>query len=233
MPCIQLENREGIRLLRLARPPVNALNLELLTELDEVTRVAAEDDNCHGVVLTGEGATFSAGLDLKLVPHYDPLTRTELARCLNRALWRLYTMPKPTAAAINGHAIAGGLILALACDFRVAAEGDYKLGLTEVAVGVPFPQVPLALVQAELDHHVARYLTLSGVTIGPHHPMATTLLDQVCAPAQVLEAAFSHVATAAQRPVYAQVKQQFKAAVFARIENVVKTEDDPMLSHWI
>ena len=232
MPFLRTEDCAGIRVLHLARPPVNALNLELLTELDEVARVAAEAGACHGVVLTGEGVSFSAGLDLKQVPQYDPARRAELVRCLNRALWRLSAMPKPVAAAINGHAIAGGLILALACDFRVAAEGDYKLGLTEVAVGIPFPQVPLILLQTELDHHVARYLTLSGEAVSPRHQLAATFLDQVCAPEQVLECAIGHVAAAAQRTAFAQVKRQFKAEAIKRMEAAVQAECDPMLSVW-
>ena len=91
------------------------------------------------MILTGHGSVFSAGLDLKEIPRYDGAQQNRMLARLNKVIHRLYAMPIPVVAAVNGHAIAGGLVLALACDWRVAAETGALFGLTEIRVGVPYP----------------------------------------------------------------------------------------------
>jgi enoyl-CoA hydratase len=108
------------------------------------------------VVVTGDPPAFSAGIDYKAVPSYDAATRREMVGLVNRSFLKLYGLSRPTVAAINGHALGGGLVLALACDFRLAAEGSYQLGLTEIAAGIPFPAAPMVVVQSELDRKAAR-----------------------------------------------------------------------------
>ena len=95
-----------------------------------------------------------------------------MIRTIDRCLLELYRLPKPTVAAINGHLFAAGFVLALACDVRLAAIGGYRLGVTEVGVGVPFPAVPLLVVQSELDASTVRNLLLSGRTFDLDDPVA-------------------------------------------------------------
>ena len=124
----------GVRVLTLDRPPANALDETLLAELAAALAAARDDDHVRALVLTGAGAFFSGGFDL-VAPHRDQ----EAARAL-RALYRdthasLLAFPKPTVARLAGHAVAGGLVLVLACDYRLGREGDYRVGLNEVAIG--------------------------------------------------------------------------------------------------
>src|SRR5262249_57290964 len=96
------------------------------------------------VVVTGGGASFSAGLDLKLVPPYGPDQQRAMIAAINRMVARIYGLALPVVVAVNGHAIAGGLVVALAGDYRIGSHGTYRLGLTETRGAVPCPAGPMA-----------------------------------------------------------------------------------------
>ena len=110
----------------------------------------AHDPPVKAVILTGTGSSFSAGVDLFRVvkdgPEYGRRVLPRARRLLRAAL----TLPKPMIAAINGHAIAGGCILAACCDHRIMVEGTGRIGIPELAVGVPFPALPLQIMAARL-----------------------------------------------------------------------------------
>ena len=93
----------------------------------------------RSLVLTGQGKSFCAGVDLKALPGFDEAHQRRMVDALNRAFYAVYSCPVPVVGAINGHAIAGGLVLALCCDWRIAANAPLLAGLAEVRVGVPFP----------------------------------------------------------------------------------------------
>ncbi|MBV8792754.1 MAG: enoyl-CoA hydratase/isomerase family protein, partial [Pseudolabrys sp.] len=142
---IAVEVEQGTAVVSVQRPPANAIDISLLTQLSTTLRELEQRRDVTAVVLTGAGKAFSAGLDLKLVPTYDRSQQNELLRILNQVLYQLYALPIPTVAAVNGHAIAGGLVLALACDMRVVVDTGALLGLTEVRAGVPFPVAAMAV----------------------------------------------------------------------------------------
>jgi enoyl-CoA hydratase len=124
-------------------------------------------------------------------------------------------------------------VLALACDERLAARGTYRLGLTEIRAGIPFPAAPLVVVHAELDRDAARRLVLGGSTFGPDDALASAFLDERCAPGALVATAIARAAAAAKLPAYATVKHQHKAEALARIREIVERDDDPMLERWI
>src|SRR5262249_57065441 len=149
----------GVRVLTLDRPPANALDETLLADLAASLAAARDDDHVRALVLTGAGAFFSGGFDL-----VAPRRHEEAAREL-RALYRdthvsLLAFPKPTVARLAGHAAAGGLVLALACDYRLGREGDYRVGLNEVAIGASFPRGAFEIVRLRLPHPRASELLL-------------------------------------------------------------------------
>jgi len=230
---VEVSDRDGVWVLAVRRPPVNAIDLTLVREITERLRDAASSAACRAVVVTGAGNAFCAGIDVRVVPTYDTATRAEMLRGINRMVAALYGLPKPTIAAINGHALGGGLVVALACDVRFAAEGNYKLGLTEVTAGVPFPAGPLAVVRAELDPGTVRVLTLSGLVMQPADPMASRFIDRLLPPDQLLTGAVEHAALAAQATAYAAVKQQVRAATLTAIERVIADDADPLLRVWL
>jgi enoyl-CoA hydratase/carnithine racemase len=132
------EEEDGVVVLVLKNPPVNALSTGLLTDLEEVVGALAKDRSKRAVILTGEGSYFSAGADLKEMAGMVGEFRTEAPKVVARGhrLFRaLEDLPMPVIAAINGLALGGGLELALSCDLRVAGD-TAKLGATEVSFGL-------------------------------------------------------------------------------------------------
>jgi enoyl-CoA hydratase len=233
MPLVRTTDHDGVRVLAFARPPLNAIDLELVAEFGTALTAAAEDEACKAIVVTGEGAAFSAGIDTKVVPAYGLAERRQMIRSINRMLRVLYGAPKPTVAAVNGHALGGALVVALACDARIAAEADYRLGLTEAAAGIPFPAVPMVVVRAELDPSTARVLTLGSATFGARDPVAAAIFDEVHAPGALSRAALARARALAELRGYAKVKRQLKADALARMDAIVERDADPMLDDWI
>src|SRR5690349_4556613 len=156
---------DGIAIVTLANPPMNAMNACLLEQLAALFEGLAADRAVRAAVVAAEGPAFSAGLDLKSVPHLDRLGQRRLVDALNDCFGTLYSWPKPLVAAVNGHAIAGGLILALCADWRVVADVAMQVSLAEVRVGVTFPVAALEVVRSELTAAAARRLVLLGETL--------------------------------------------------------------------
>lgn len=178
-----LDLDDGIRVLRLANPPVNALGPDLVGRLRD-----ALDDAVQGqvaaVVLAGGPKVFSAGLD---VP-----TLLGLDRDAMRAFWRdflgltarLARAPMPVAAAIDGHSPAGGAVLALYCDVRIMARGPFRIGLNEVQVGLPVPGAIQAAMRRQVGARAAEQLLVAGEMVESERALALGLVDALCEPGQ-------------------------------------------------
>jgi enoyl-CoA hydratase/carnithine racemase len=128
---------KGVALLTLNDPPVNAYTYEMFRELDGCILDARFDNDVHVIVITGHGEKyFSAGANINMLREADPTFKYYFCLHANETLTRLEQTPKLVIAAINGHAVGGGLEIALACDLRIAREGSYQIGLPEVNLGV-------------------------------------------------------------------------------------------------
>jgi enoyl-CoA hydratase len=226
---IDLEHQAGgVGLLRMARPPVNALDLEFVRAIARGVRAVADSD-ALGLVLTGDGPCFSAGIDMKAAPAYDARQRRDSIHAINELVETICSAALPVVAAINGHAMGGGLVIALACDLRVAAGGEHKLALNEVAAGVPFPAGPLAVVRAELDPSVMRDLCLTGRTVGPEEALALRVVDEVIEPRALLDRARERALELAAFSAYPLVKAQVRGRLMAELEQIVAAGDDPLI----
>ncbi|MFN8544140.1 MAG: enoyl-CoA hydratase/isomerase family protein [Candidatus Binatia bacterium] len=230
MGAIERRELDGATVLTFARPPVNALDLTVSEAFYEAL-VAAEAAG-RPLVLTGAGTCFSAGIDTKRIPAYPPAEQQRMIDTVNRTLRRLHAFPAPVVAAVNGHALGGGLVVALACDFRIVAAGALRLGLTEVTAGVPFPAAGLLITQTALAPATVRQLVLSGRVIGPEEAVALGVADEVAAPDAVVTRAVALAAQLAAASAYTRVKAQLRADVLARIDHVVAA-GDPLLAGWL
>lgn len=233
-PLVHTERRGAVAIVRLDRPPVNAVELEIGKQAEQaVDAVVASAPGA--IVLTGAGSCFSAGLDLKLVPRYSPVEQRELITVANRLLHKLYACPLPLVAAVNGHAIAAGFVLALTGDYRVGTASPCKLGLTEARAGIPFPAAAMAIVQAELTPAAARLLTLVARNIDAARAMALGVLDELQPDDAVLRRALEVAEDLATIPrdAYARIKRQLRAQTISRIDALVAGGTDPMLSAWL
>jgi enoyl-CoA hydratase len=228
---VSVETSGQLTVVRVDRPPANAINLELLDELvTELERLAAAPPSV--LVLAGREGFFSAGVDLKVVPRYGPAEHARMVDGINRMVLAAYGMPCPVVGAITGHAIAGGLVFALCADVRIASrEGRY--GLTEVKVGVPYPQAAIGVVRAELPTHAARNLVLSNRLIDGSQAQALGLFDEALAPDAVLPRAFELATEMAAFPpeVYARTKRELRESQVAAM--TAAAESEPLLQGWI
>ena len=216
MRYVTIDARGDVAVLTVARPPANALNLELLA--DGVAALAElEADPPAAVVLTGSGRFFCSGADLREVPDLPPDDQARMARGVNELFAGWHGFPRPLVCAVNGHAVAGGLILALCGDYRVgAASGRY--GLTEVKVGIPYPSEAIRVVQAELAPPAARRLVLLGELFDAATAAGFGIFDEVLADGDVLPRAIDVAEQFAALPprTFEIVKQQLRAGQPAR-----------------
>jgi len=230
---VHVEQEGDVRVIAMTRPPVNAINLALIEELTAAFAAARDDDGCRAVVLTGVEGVFSAGIDTREVPAYDAAMRARMLRAVNRGVHALYALPKPVVAAVSGHALGAGLVLALACDLRLAARGEFRLGLTEAQAGVAYPAGPLAVVQAELTPDLARVLSLTAVVGDPESHLLGRTVDRVVAHHLLRAEAVDEAGRMAALPAYRAVKAQLRATTIARLAHIVEHDDEPLLNGWM
>jgi enoyl-CoA hydratase/carnithine racemase len=228
---LTLTDKDGVAVLAADRPPVNAMNLELLEELvATLDQVAA--DPPPALVLAGRPGSFSAGLDLKAVPEYGPDELRGMVRGINGMALGVYGLPCPVVCAITGHAIAGGFVLAVCGDHRVAStEGRY--GLTEVKVGVPYPQGAIGVVRAELAPAAARVLVLGNRLVDANECVRLAAFDEAVEPDAVVDRALEVARELAELPadVYARTKAELRGDTLERLR--AAAEADPLLERWV
>lgn len=226
------QRRGGVTVIRLAREPVNAVDLELVRELEHHVDMAAGDSNL-GLVITGIPQYFCSGIDTRLVPAYGEDARREMLNTINRVIGKLYAFRRPVVAAVCGHAIGAGAVLPLTADERIGADGPYRIGLTEAAAGIPFPAGPLVVVRSELTAAQTRGLALTSRTVDPVTAVSWGLLDRVIAADELLTEAVERVVELAAQPGFAAVKAQLRGAVNDQLSAIVEAEDDPLLKRWV
>jgi enoyl-CoA hydratase/carnithine racemase len=172
--------------LRLDRPPVNALDPALVRELAR-TVAHAPDDGARAVMISGRPGMFSAGLDVPALLALDRAGLDAFWGGFFALLRTLAASPLPVCAAMNGHAPAGGMVLGLFCDRRVAASGEFKLGLNETQVGLPVPEIILAAHRRLIGPRESERLAVPGALVEPEEALRVGLVDEL-APAEEVTA---------------------------------------------
>jgi enoyl-CoA hydratase len=225
------EHDERLLVLTVDRPPMNAMDVTLLREVVlAIKQIASEPP--RALVLAGRPDCFSAGADLKAVPGYGPAQQREMVSGINAMALGVYELEFPVVGAITGHAIAGGMVLALCTDIRVASSTG-RYGLTEVKVGVAYPQAAIGVVQAELTPQAARVLALGSELTDAGECERLGVFDEVLAAEDVVPRAL-HVAErlAALAPeVYARTKRDLRAPALAQMR--AGASADPLLERWV
>ena len=174
----------GIREIQLARPPVNALNLELLRALHAAVDDAVQG-GVRGIVLSGAQGLFSAGVDVPALLGRDRAGVREYWREFFALCATLARAPIPLVAAITGHSPAGGAVLALFCDYRVMAEGPYRIGLNEVQVGLVVPEAIQLALRRVVGTYRAERLLVAGAMIEAGEALACGFVDELTGVDQV------------------------------------------------
>lgn len=181
---VRLSDHEAT--IELNRPKAHAMNLEMIRELTEAFIELAELDNVHGVILTAQGSIFSAGLDVVELFGLDEDRLDGFWEAFHSLMKCMVSFPKPLIAAVNGHAIAGGCVMALCCDHRVMAEGRATIGLNEVPVGLVVPQTVIDLAGHVVGPGTASRMFLNGTLYGSHEAKDIGLIDEYCPEGETL-----------------------------------------------
>ena len=232
---IHLEKQDGICTLALARGPANALDISFLEEIDAAIAELDGDNDWQALIITGSDSIFCAGVDLKKLPTLDLVDQDRILHALNDLYTRLYGLDRPVVAAINGHAVAGGMILALCCDYRIAVPGPSRFGLTEVRVGVAFPVSALEIARAELAPHVARNWLMFGATINAETALAQGALDELVASDALMARARQKADDLRSIPPggYAKVKAQLRKPALDAMRSALTGDGEPELGGWV
>jgi enoyl-CoA hydratase/carnithine racemase len=234
MTTIRTEDRDGgVRVLRLDRPPANAIDEDLLRDLDDAMTAARDDAAVRAVVVTGSGAFFCAGFDFA-APTRDRGGEAAVYALYNRSHLALLTLPKPTLALVNGHTLAGGFVIALACDYRLGVAGEYKVGLNEVAVGAAFPRVAAEIVRLRLPHARAGELVLGAAQYPASQAVRLGLVDELLDADAAEATALRRAARLGAYPqeAYAHAKQWLLGDTLTRIAGETPEQAVATLAVW-
>lgn len=230
-----IERRGRVAVVTMNTNPVNAQNRDFFDDLHETFDRLERDHRDSPVVLTGTGTRFSAGLDL--AEHFRLFAGTEAKvaswfqdyRATNM---RLFTYPRPTVAAVNGHAFAGGLITAAVCDRTVGAECDARFGINEVNIGIPMPAVYLRMLSYAWGEPVASRTCLQGEIFSVQQAHGMGILHELVQPEELLDRA---VAIAELTPEdcmedYAYTKRALQAPALRDIAELSDPLDEKELA---
>jgi enoyl-CoA hydratase/carnithine racemase len=205
------ETIEGVRTITLQRHPMNTLDLAAVTWLGAAFEAHPAD---MPLVLTGADGVFCAGVDSKAFMGYAPAQRLEMARAITAMTARLLAIRAPVVAALSGHALGGGLVLALCCDHRIATDAEAaKFGLFEAKAGIAFPSGPGAIVHHELPAPLLRQLTLSCRAMSASDLLRHAVFDEMAEPERLLALAQERARELAAFPGFRAVKAQMRAGL--------------------
>jgi enoyl-CoA hydratase len=224
---LDVEQRSGVTVVRLQHGKVNALDLELLRALTAVMR---DLDPNGAVVITGAGTAFSAGVDLnRIVAGGRPYIQ-EFLPALSETFLAIFDHPGPVLAAVNGHAIAGGCVIAAACDVRVMSLGT--IGLAELSVGVPFPTAAMEILRHAAGP-AAGYLVLTAALLDASQARSIGLVHDVTGADVLLDSVLDRARQMAQVPaaVFAFSKRQVQQPARDRIA-ARSGDEEAVLAMW-
>jgi enoyl-CoA hydratase/carnithine racemase len=235
MDTISIDRRGAVALIKLDRGVTNPLNLACALELGNAIDQARKDPGVRSVVLSSANDKFfSIGFDIPELFEQDQDGFMRFYRAINRTCLALYTLPKPVVAAITGHAIAGGCILALCCDYRFISEGRKLMGLNEIKLGVPVPYLADRVLHALVGTRYAREIMESGEFYPPEEGFLMGLVDEILPPDQVVDLAIAKAEQMGALPTgaYALIKrnrvEDIETQVLARGEQ----QEQAMLDCW-
>jgi enoyl-CoA hydratase len=230
---IDIKSQDGITVLTLAHGKANALDIEFC-EAVAARFHALRASDAKAVVVTGQGRIFSAGVDLiRLSAGGADYTRKFLP-ALHKLYEAVFFHPRPVVAAINGHAVAGGCVLACCADRRIMARGEGRIGVTELLVGVPFPALAFEIVRFAVPPRYLPEFTLSGATYASDAALQRGWVDEVAEPGELLEDAIAVARELAMLspPAFAQTKAQIRQAVTERYTASGAATDKAVSAVW-
>lgn len=229
---IHREDRDGIAVLRIEHGKANTLDMESCNAVVEAFEHAGD---ARAVVLTGAGRIFSAGVDLFRVLEEGKPYIEAFVPAMCRAFERVFIHPAPVVAAANGHAIAGGCLLAAAADQRLMAQGAARIGIPELQVGVPFPPIALEIMRFATPPQHFRTIVYRAETYEPAAALELGLIDEVVDPDALLDRALATAERLASVPAdtFAITKREIRRPAMDRIRSLAQTTAQEVQAQWL
>jgi enoyl-CoA hydratase/carnithine racemase len=232
---VRIAYHDALAILELNRGVTNALNLQLVIELTEALQKVKQSEGMHGVVLRSSNEKFfSIGFD---IPELFQLPRDDFHvfyHSFNQLCVRLYTFPKPTIAAITGHAVAGGCILALCCDYRLIAQGRKLMGMNEIKLGVPVPYPADCILRQVVGPRHAREIVYGGEFYESEKSLQLNMVDEVLPLHQVVQESIRRASSLSELfgKAFEMIKRNRTEAVEAQILSNIDEKERFFIECW-
>ncbi len=224
---VRLEKQDSVGHIVLDRPPANSYDRSFLDELDSAIEDARRDASVKAIVVRSANERFfSAGADISVFAKGNLDAQSAFVVCANDAMGKFESTPKVVVAAINGHCLGGGLEIALCCDFRIAAEGSYRIGLPEVTLGLLPGTGGTQRLPRLIGRQKALDLMLTGRTLAPPEALAAGIVDDVVPAGELLDRVITRARTYATGPTFAigRIKQAAVQGFGMRLDEGLKLE---------
>ena len=230
---IDLKNDNGIVTITITHGKANALDIDLSEKLARCFQQISESA-ARAVVVTGQGRIFSAGVDLVRLGSGGADYVRKFLPALHRAFNAVFFCPKPVVAAINGHAIAGGCVLACCADRRIMARANGRIGVTELLVGVPFPATAFEVMRFAVPARHLQELLFGGATYDVDAAVERGLVDVIVPADELLPSAIAAAEqlAALSSAAFAQTKAQLRAEARERLERTGAATDEVATDIW-
>ncbi len=230
---IDARNEGAIAVLTMAHGKANTLDVEFCHALADKFD-ALRNDPARAIVLTAQGKIFSAGVDLRRLSDGGAPYVRQFLPALHRLYEAVFFHPKPVVAAINGHAMAGGCILAACADRRIMVEGAGRIGITEMLVGVPFPALAFEVVRSVVPERFLSEVTFSGATYETDAALERGWIDEVVEPEDLTEDAIAVAEELAELSpaAFAMTKQQIRMPARERLDKAGAATEAAVTDIW-
>jgi Delta3-Delta2-enoyl-CoA isomerase len=225
---MRVERDGTVALLRLENGKANAMGPTFLDRLDGLL---GQLGDARAAVITGQGSAFSAGLELPVLVDLDRAAMRSFIRHFEAVMLRVFELPIPLVAAVNGHAIAGGCVLALQADVRIGADRDSRIGLNETQLGIGLPAAVVETLRWQVPGPSLAAIALEGRLFPPREALQAGLLHELAPEGELLERALQRASALAALPPAGvrMVKQSLRHPIAA----AVRASSGPEAERWL
>ena len=231
---MQLERVGEAMVLGMRAGKANAMGPSWLVRMESLLAEAVAA-RARALVVTGYEGFFSAGLDLPALDALDEQGMGSFMSGFSRTMMRLFELPVPVVAAVNGHAIAGGCVLALQADVRIAASADFRIGLNEVQLGIGLPAIVIESLRAQMPPPSLLPIALEGRLFSPEEALSIGLVHEVVPPDRLEQRAVARAMELGALPgsAFATVKHSLRAPVAQRVRDLAAQDAARWAESWL